>query len=254
MKVKTFRNIFFAVVCTYTALWLFSPVSVADFVFKNTENTLIQFHGLGAFVLFFLAVPFLISAIVFFKNNKHLVMTKLGIAYFCLGFTFLALLPFAEYPSRTEITATTITKHNLIGQVTDVYRFEDAQSVTIGLEASASIHRTGAKARLYFEYSVKFADGYSYDFGGPSDDELWNRIIDSVDKTVKENGIEKKLIGEVYLSGDAPNYIFDNYFDDIAPYLHKIEMLMYGRVLDEEFEQQEAWDDMEEPTYYDFLQ
>lgn len=254
MKVKTFRNIFFTVVAAYIALWYFCPISAGDILFPNTENTIIETGDFLFFVIALLAVPFFIGAIVFFKHNKYLVMTKLGIAYFTLGFALLVLLPYAAYPSRTEITSETITRHNLIGQVTDVYRFEDAQSVTVGLEASASIHRTGAKARLYFEYSVKFADGYTHDFGGPSDDELWNRIIDSVDKTVKENGIEKKLIGEVYLSGDAPNYIFDNYFDDIAPYLQKIEMLMYGRVLDEEFEQQEVWDDMEEPTYYDFLQ
>lgn len=254
MKVRTFRNVYFIVIAALIAVCYFCPLSVEDIFFKNTENTLYEYWNFKWFVLSIFAIPFFISAIEFFKHNKYLVMTKLGIAYFTLGFAALALLPLAELPSRTEITAETITRHNLIGQVTDVYRFEDAQSVTVGLEASASIHRTGAKARLYFEYSVKFADGYSYDFGGPSDDELWNRIIDSVDKTVKENGIEKKLIGEVYLSGDSPNYIFDNYFDDIAPYLQKIETLMYGRVLDEEFEQQEVWDDMEEPTYYDFLQ
>lgn len=253
MKVKTFRNIFFTVVAAYIALWYFCPISAEDILFPNTENTIIETGDFLFFVIALLAVPFFIGAIVFFKHNKYLVMTKLGIAYFTLGFALLVLLPYAAYPSRTEITSETITRHNLIGQVTDVYRFEDAQSVTVGLEASASIHRTGAKARLYFEYSVKFADGYSYDFGAPTDDRLWNIIIDEVDATIKENGIEKKLIGEVYLTDDSPNYIFENYFDSIMPYKLKIETLMYGQPRTIEEESEEMYDGPEEPTYYDFL-
>ena len=105
MKVKTFRNIFFAVVAAYIALWYFCPISAGDILFPNTENTIIDTGDFAAFVIFLLAVPFFISAVVFFKHNKHLVMTKLGIAYFTLGFAFLVLLPYAAYPSRTEITA-----------------------------------------------------------------------------------------------------------------------------------------------------
>ena len=39
VKVKTFRNIFFAVVAAYVALWYFSPVAAADILFPNKENT-----------------------------------------------------------------------------------------------------------------------------------------------------------------------------------------------------------------------
>lgn len=256
MKVKTFRNIFFTVVVAYIALRYFCPVSAADLLFPNAENTIIDTGDFASFVIFLLAVPFFISAVVFFKRNKHLVMTKLGIAYFTLGFALLILLPYAAYPSRTEITAQTITKHNLIGQVTDVYRLEDAEKVTVGLKADASFNKYGARAYLDFEYSVKFADGYSYDFGGPSDNEIWNKVIDEVDKTVKEKGIEKNVIGDVYIRGDTPLYIFENYHDYIRPYLPKIEMLMYGKVISEEYEYdfEEAWDDMDEPTYYNFLE
>lgn len=254
MKVKTFRNIFFTVVTAYVVMNFFCPVYVEDIVFKNAENTLFEYWDFLQFVMLFLAVPFFISAIVFFKHNKHLVMTKSGIGYFCIVFILLVLLPYAEYPSRTEITSQTITKHNIIGQPTAVYRFEDAQSVTVGLKAEGYTGNYGARAYLDFVYSVKFEDGYTYDFGGPSDNELWNRIIDSVDDTVKEKGIEKKIIGDVYITGNAPLYIFDNYHDSIRPYLSRIETLMYGKIISEEYEPEEIWEGMQEPTYYNFLQ
>ena len=253
MKVKTFRNIFFTVVSAYIALWYFFPISAGDILFPNTENTIIETGDFLFFVIALLAVPFFIGAIVFFKHNKYLVMTKLGIAYFTLGFALLVLLPYAAYPSRTEITSETITRHNLIGQVTDVYRFEEAEKVTVGLKVHSGIRRIGAYAYLDFVYSVKFNDGYSYDFEGPSDDEMWNLIIDEVDKTVKEKNIEKELIGEVYLTDDSPNYIFENYFDSIMPYKLKIETLMYGQARTIEEESEEMYDGPEEPTYYDFL-
>ena len=254
MKVKTFRNIFFAVVTLYIVLY--PTFNIDKIIFNNTEDTIYEFWGLFDYVVFGLAAPFFIGAIVFFKRNKYLIMTKTGIAYFCLGFAFLIILPFAEYPSRTEITAETITKHNIIGQVTDVYRFEDAEKVTAGLKAETGVSRYSANAYLHFEYSVKFADGYSYDFGGPSDNETWNKVIDEVDKTVREKGIEKNVIGDVYIKGNAPLYIYENYHDSIRPYLPKIETLMYGEVISEEYEYdfEEAWDDMDEPTYYNFLE
>ena len=206
------------------------------------------------FVVYFLAVPFFVGTVVFFKHNKYLVMTKNGIAYFILGFVLLIILPYASYPSRTEITSQTITKHNLIGQVTDVYNIEDAESVTVGLKAEGYAGKYGTRAYLHFEYSVKFEDGYSYDFGNPGDDDLCNRIIDAVDKTIKEKGIEKKVIGDVYIRGNAPLYAFENYYDSIRPYLSRIEMLMYGKIITEEYEPEETWEGMEEPTYYNFLQ
>ena len=79
MKVKTFRNIFFAVVAAYVALWYFSPVAAADILFPNKENTLIDTGDFMALVVLLLAIPFFVGAIVFFKHNKHLVMTKLAL-------------------------------------------------------------------------------------------------------------------------------------------------------------------------------
>lgn len=255
VKVKTFRNIFFAVVAAYVALWYFSPVAAADILFPNKENTLIDTGDFMALVVLLLAIPFFVGAIVFFKHNKHLVMTKLGIAYFTLGFLALIILPYAAYPSRTEITAETITKHNLIGQVTKVYEIEDAESVTVGLDAETfySQHRL-PKIYVDFVYSVNFADGYSYDFGDPSDDRLWNIIIDKVDETVKEKGIEKKLIGEYILENGIDPLEISDYYTDIYPYKNKIEALMYGHPISYEPEYEyEEYDEPEGPTYYNFL-
>ena len=77
-------------------------------------------------------------------------------------------------------------------------------------------------------------------------------MLESVEE-LKEKGIEKKLIGEVYLTDNSPNYIFENYFDSIMPYKLKIETLMYGQPRTIEEESEEMYDGPEEPTYYDFL-
>jgi len=231
MKVKTFRNILLLVCAVYIGLRFYSPISVEQIFFDNWENTIYEYWDLNTFVIFFLAVPVFIGAGIFFKENKYNVMTKWGIWVLSLTLAFLILLPYAEYLPRTEITAEAITKHNLIGQVSRVYEFEDAKKVTVGLKSSAHGGvRHGASAYLHFVYSVEFEDGYSYDFGGPSDDELWNKIVDSVNKTVKEKGIEKQVIGETYLKLDSIDSIavFDNYYDSIYYQLPRIKSLMYN--------------------------
>ncbi len=256
MKVKTFRNIFFAVVTAYIVLWYFSPITVTSIFHNISPNTIVDTGDFMVFVIFFLAIPFFVGAIVFFKHNKHLVMTKLGIAYFTLGFLALIILPYAAYPSRTEITAETITKHNLIGQVTQVYEIEDAESVTVGLDAETSYsqHRP-PRVYVSFVYSVNFADGYRYDIGVLTDEEPWNTIIEKIDKTVKEKGIEKKLIGEHILKDGVDPLISSDYYTDIYPYKNKIETLMYGHPISYEAElEYEEYDEPEGPTYYDFLQ
>ncbi len=215
VKVKTFRNILLLICAAYTALLFCPPFSFAKLVFKDTDNTMFEYWDLMLYVIFFLAVPAFIYAAKFFKENKYNVMTKRGICVFSLTLAFLIILPYAEYPARTEITSQTITKHNLIGQVTKVYEYENAESVTVGLIADGFFSKhSGVKARLHFTYNVKFEDGYSYDFEGPSDDEKWNRIINEVNATIKENGIKKEIVGEIYLN---PDYPFDNYSDSIAP-------------------------------------
>ncbi len=230
MKVKTFRNILLAICAAYIGLIYWHPVSIEQIFFDNWENTLYEYWDMTLFVTFFLAVPVFISASIFFKENKYNVMTKRGIWVFSLTLAFLILLPYYEYLPRTEITAEAITRHNLIGQVSKVYEFEDAEKVTVGLKAAAHTRRYGVDAKMYFVYSVKFEDGYSYDFGGPGDDELWNEIVDSVNKTVKEKGIEKEVIGETYLELDSYESIsvFENYYDSIYYELPRIEELMYN--------------------------
>ncbi|MEE1320710.1 MAG: hypothetical protein UHM85_04135 [Acutalibacteraceae bacterium] len=231
MKVKTFRNILLVICAAYIGLIYWNPISFEQIFFDNWENTIYEYWEIRLFVTFFLAVPAFISASIFFKENKYNVMTKRGIAVFSLVFAILILVPYYEYLPRTEITAETITKHNLIGQVTKVYEFEDAKKVTVGL--TSSVHggvRHGASAYLHFVYSVEFEDGYSYDFGGSEDSEKWNKIVDSVNKTVKDKGIEKQVIGETYLELDTFDAVsvFNNYFDSIYPDRPRIEELMYN--------------------------
>lgn len=226
MKVKTFRNILLAILAVVIIYRFFIPFSLEDIIFRNKENTLFEYADVELYAVIF-SVPIFAAAAVSFYRNRYNVMTKKGIWIMSLVFAFLILLPVAEYPSRTEITSETITTHNLLGQPSTVYKIEDAERVTVGLETTLHFSRgKGSYSYMWFVYRVEFEDGFAYDFGAPNDDKVWNEIIDSVNETVKEKGIEKIIIGERYL--DLDTYIrYDNYEELIMPWLTRIEGLMY---------------------------
>ena len=229
MKVKTFRNILLAILAVVIIYRFFIPFSLEDIIFRNKENTLFEYADIELYVVIF-SVPIFAAAAVSFYRNRYNVMTKKGIWIMSLVFAFLILLPVAEYPSRTEITSETITTHNLLGQPSNVYKIEDAERVTVGLETtSVSSPRAGSRSDMWFVYRVEFEDGFAYDFGAPNDDKLWNEIINSVNETVKEKGIEKIIIGERYLDLDTYEAltVYDNYEELIMPWLTRIEGLMY---------------------------
>ena len=229
MKVKTFRNILLAILAVVIIYRFFIPFSLEDIIFRNKENTLFEYTDIEFYAVI-LSVPIFAAAAVFFYRNRYNEMTKKGIWIMSLIFAFLILLPAAEYPSRTEITSKTITTHNFLGQPSKVYKIEDAEKVTVGLETtSVSSPRTVSHSDMLFTYRVEFADGFVYDFGVPNDDKVWNDIIDSVNQTVKEKGIEKIIIGERYLNLDTYEALtdYDNYEEFIMPWLPKIEGLMY---------------------------
>ena len=229
MKVKTFRNILLAILAVVIIYRLFIPFSLEDIICRNKENMLFEYSNIenSAVILFVLMLP---AAAVFFHKNRYNVMTKKGIWVMSLFFAFLILLPVAKYPSRTEITSETITTHNFSGQPSKVYRIEDAEKVTVGLRTTLHFSRgTGSYSDMWFTYCIEFEDGFAYDFGGPNDDKVWNDIIDSVNKTVKEKGIEKIIVGESYLE-DNTYYALTKYYGyeySIMPWLTRIEGLMY---------------------------
>lgn len=228
MKVKTFRNILLAILAVVIIYRFFIPFSLEDIIFRNKENTLFEYADIELYVVI-LSVPICVAAAVFFYRNRYNVMTKKGIWIMSLVFAFLILFPAASYPSRTEITSETITTHNLLGQPSKVYRIEDAEEVTVGLKVDSHFTRTGSSSTMLFTYCIEFEDGFVYDFGGPNDDKVWNQIIDSVNKTVKEKGIEKIIVGERYLYIDTYEALinYNSYEDFVMPFLARIESLMY---------------------------
>lgn len=194
MKVKTFRNILITVYIAYFFCLNIFEKQLLPLIFGESIPTLYEFSSLLVW-LKIIPIPFaLVSLWNTFKAYSLNKMTKKAYALLILLFTFLMALPLLLYPSRTEITAERITKHNLIGQETAVYEIKDAEKVTAGLVAVG-----GSRGRAYinFVYSIEFADGFTYELTHVDEDKWWS-VIDKIDDTVTENGVEKMIIGENY--------------------------------------------------------
>ena len=124
-------------------------------------------------------------------------MTKLGSTFFSGILVLAIVLPLMFFPSRTEITSQSVTKHNVSGKIAKVYEFKDATKVESSIYLTRS-RTTGTN--LNFSYEVFFDDGYTVIFTDIDLelDKNWG-IVKEIDDIVKSNNIEKELYGEDYL-------------------------------------------------------
>lgn len=209
MKVKMFRNIWVAIAVLNTLFYINFSSQLTEFIFNpqiTTHYKFIPFIG----ALQILPLPFaLFCSWPLFKRYLYNPIPKKAFHLFTLHFVALLILPFLFYPSRTEITSDTITKHNLIGQVSEVYRIEDAANVETGLSAQSSATKRGLRNYLYFTYKINYKDGSVYDLEEFNNNSL-REIVNDIDIYVRENNIPKKIHGQVYYDKLLD---FNNYSD-----------------------------------------
>ncbi len=207
MKVKTFRNILILIYIAYIfSLGKFEE-RVIPLLFNTNETVWIDFHPFQALLKIACVPGLLLFLGESLKVGLYKKMTKKAYLLFGSIFAFLVIVPLLLYPARTEITAGTITKHNLIGQESAVYRIEDAEKVTAKLTVSGSGGmRTVPRVYLNFEYTLEFDDGFIYEMTDVDDDRWWS-VVRAIDNTVVKQDIERQVFGKTYIDRI---YEFDN--------------------------------------------
>ena len=192
MKISTYRKVLIAVQVLMLAV-LFNEDKWLPLIFPSDVPVIIRTTD-GSFWCAVLSVPVVLLVFErFFLYNGYKKMTKLGNAFFTGVLVFVLGLPLLFVPARTEITGKTVTKHNILGNVSKVYEFSDARKVEA--EASAYTSRGSAITRLDFTYRVTFEDEYTVIFGDIDLDENWD-IIEKIDRTIESNNIKKEVYGK----------------------------------------------------------
>ena len=192
MKISTYRKVLIAVQVLMLVA-LFNEDKWLPLIFPSDVPVIIRTTD-GSFWCAVLSVPVVLLVFErFFLYNGYKKMTKLGNAFFTGVLVFVIGLPLVFIPARTEITGKTVTKHNILGNVSKVYEFSDASKVEA--EASAYTSRGSAITRLDFTYRVTFEDEYTVIFDDIDLDENW-AVVKEIDDTVRSNGIEKEVYGE----------------------------------------------------------
>ncbi len=209
MKVKTFRNIWIAIAILSTIFYVEAEDKLLPLIFNAQVPTHYEFVPFIGF-LQILPLPF---ALLFFwslfRSYLYNPISKKAFRLFTSLFVFLLILPFLFYPCRTEITADTITKHKLTGQVSQVYHIEDTESVETGLSVQSSAGKRGIRNYLYFTYKINYKDGNTYELADMPD-AIWWEIVKQTDTYIRENKIPKKIHGQVYYDRLLD---FNNYSD-----------------------------------------
>lgn len=198
MKIRTFRWLLLAV----GALHLFYIGEVEEkalsVIFKAGQPAVYELPGLAGF--FQLSVfPLLLVYWIILKPYIYNKMTKKAYLLLVPALSAVLVIPLLLYPSRTEVTSEKITIHNLFGQVSEVYEIEDAKLVKTGLSVHAFARKySGAELDVDLEYSLVFEDDFEWSLSPISAEDLSWKIIEGIEKTVHEKGIEKEVKGKVH--------------------------------------------------------
>ena len=201
-------------------LHIFAEKHFIAFLFPSDSPVWIEFFPLKNLIILAAAVAgimFFLRATATVKNNAK--MTRKAY-YIYTGFMIILLaFPLIFYPSRTEITSEAITRHSISGQNAEIYILNEAEKVTLKLEASASgSGRTMPKTHLNFKYEIEFKDGNTYTLEA-KDDDLWWKTISEIDNVITKNKVEKEVFGK---SLDEIIYQFDSAYSVIK---HRDELL-----------------------------
>lgn len=234
MKVKTFKNILIIICIVNFFFWLDGEEKLLPIIFNMKEPTLYAVNS--GFISWFKLLAFPLTLICFFplfKSYSYNKMNKKTYSLFIPVFAFILIFPFAFYPSRTEITPDRITTHNFWGETSEVYLFEDVKKVNVEIFERSSYTKTGV-SNNYIDFScgVEFEDGFEYYFYQNDGDIGW-KIIESIDRVVKEYDIEKEVTGKVLYKriseSDSVDLIFE--YDNFYEYIYH-EELLYSLIME----------------------
>lgn len=219
MNFKTFKTITLVTVIIYIFGYPMIEDKIQYFMFQKDEPVWLDFFMLSDII----RVGIIILALLyFFKSTFNIsnqsVMTKKA---YCLYIGFFALVlavPFLSYLPRTEVTAELVTKHNIIGQVSQVYHIEDAKKITVGFTANSTVsQRRLPRSYLTFSYEIEYEDGSIYKLES-EDNDMWWDMVNSIDSKAAEAGIIKEIIGKSFY-----DMMFD--FDNTYEFIYRRDMI-----------------------------
>lgn len=195
MKINTYKKILLGV---YVAV-LVAMINRDEWlplIFPSDGAIIIRTSSVSVWIALLSFPAIMIFLQKFFMLNGHKEFTKKGKIFFSALLIAVVVIPFAFIGSRTEISASRVTKHNILGSVSKVYEFTDAHKVKTGLEAGGGYR--SLYARMYFGYEISFDDSSTVFFDQYDVDEHWE-IIKQIDSVVTSNNIEKELYGQSFV-------------------------------------------------------
>lgn len=198
MKIRTFRWLLLAVGALHLFYISEAEETALSVIFKAAQPAVYELPGLVGF--FQLSVfPLILVYWIILKPYIYNKMTKKAYQLLVPALSAVLIIPLLMYPSRTEVTSDKITTHNLFGQVSEVYEIEDAKLVKTGLSVHAFARRySGAELDVDLEYTLIFEDDFEWSLSPISAEDLSWKIIEGIEKTVQEKGIEKEVKGKVH--------------------------------------------------------
>lgn len=192
MKIDTYKKILLGV---YVAVLVavFNQDKWLPLIFPSAQGVIIRTSVLSVWIALLSFPAIMLFLQKFFVLNSHKEFTRMGKVFFTGLLIAVIVVPLSFIGSRTEISGSKVTQHNIFGGVSKVYKFEDAKKVETGLTVGGG--QRSLSARMSFGYEVSFEDGYTVFFDQYDIDENW-AIIKQIDGVVISKNIEKEIYGQ----------------------------------------------------------